>query len=58
MFMHGSLSLVDGCAFTREAGSSLCMEPGMEVLEWEKGKSEGEKAKRRKKGGKKGRCEV
>ena len=58
MFMHGSLSLIDGCVFTREAGSSLCMEPGVEVLEWEKGKRKGKKAKGGEKGGKKGRGEV
>ncbi len=30
MYVHA----IDGCVFTREAGSSLCMEPGVEVLEW------------------------
>ena len=34
------------------------MEPGMEVLEWEKEKRKGKKAKGGEKGGKKGRGEV
>ena len=56
--MHGSMSLVDGCVFAREVGDSLCVKPDVKMLEWEEGKSKGEKAKGREKGGKKGRGEV
>ena len=56
--MHGSMFLVDSSVFAREMGNGLYVEPGVKVLEWEEGKSKGEKAKRREKGGKEGRGEV
>ena len=52
--MHGSMSLVDGCVFAREVGDSLCVKPDVKMLEWEEGKSKGEKAKGREEGRKKG----
>ena len=54
-FVHGSMFLVDSNVFAREVGNGLYMEPGVKVLEWEEGKSKGEKTKRREKGGKEGR---
>ena len=56
--MHGSMFLVDSSVLARKVGNGLCVEPGVKVLEWEEGKSVGEKAKRREKGGKEGGGEV